>query len=80
MRTELLELGYQAGIEAVKQMRNNYIPFTKIQKQLFADEKDSMKAVSALLNSKCRDTMRTFMRWHMRGFERGVSDYIWENH
>lgn len=79
MRTQLLDLGYKAGIDSVKQMRNQYVPFNKIQKTLFPDERNSLQVVSMLFDFKCNGTMRTFMRWYMRGFERGVSDYIWEN-
>ncbi len=78
MRKQLLEVGYGAGRVAVLKMRKQHVPFVQIQKSLFPSEKETLENVKALYNPKCYDTMRTFMRWYQRGFERAVADAIHE--
>ncbi len=79
IRKQLLELGYKDGINKVKQMRDEYKTFIQIQAVVSPNEKESKAIIAKLFNAKCKDTMRTLMRWYNRGFERGASDYIWEN-
>ncbi len=79
MRKNILSAGYLSGIDAAKDMRKNGVPYAKIQKELFSDERQAKEYIMSKFQIKCYDTGRTFMRWWMRAFEKGVADFCFEN-